>query len=94
MVIINAMKGREVQLDLGKVMAKRLTITGSMLRSREQEFKTAIARNLEQNIWSLISAGKIKPAIYKTFDAGDASAAHQLMESGEHTGKIVLTFAH
>jgi NADPH2:quinone reductase len=93
LVMINAMKGREVQLDLSKVMAKRLIITGSMLRSREIEFKAAIAQNLEQKIWPLISSGKIKPIVYKTFDAGEAADAHKLMESSTHTGKIVLTFA-
>ena len=92
LVFINAMNGREVQLDLSKVMAKRLIITGSMLRSREVAFKAAIAKNLEQKIWPLLSSGKIKPIVYKTFDAGDAAEAHKLMESSTHTGKIVLTF--
>ncbi|WPU98112.1 NAD(P)H-quinone oxidoreductase [Mucilaginibacter sp. cycad4] len=92
LVMINAMNGREVQLDLGKVMAKRLIITGSMLRSRETAFKATIAQNLEQKIWPLLSSGKIRPIVYKTFDAGDAAEAHKLMESNTHTGKIVLTF--
>lgn len=93
LVMINAMNGREVQLDLAKVMAKRLIITGSMLRSREVAFKAAIAQNLEQKIWPLLSSGKISPIVYKIFDAGDAAEAHKLMESSAHTGKIVLTFA-
>ncbi|MET3503611.1 NADPH2:quinone reductase [Mucilaginibacter rubeus] len=92
LVMINAMNGREVQLDLGKVMAKRLIITGSMLRSRNTAFKAAIAQNLEQKIWPLLSSGKIRPIVYKTFDAGEAAEAHKLMESSTHTGKIVLTF--
>lgn len=92
LVMINAMNGREVQLDLGKVMAKRLIITGSMLRSRETAFKAAIAQNLEQKIWPLLLSGKIRPIVYKTFDAGEAAEAHKLMESSTHTGKIVLTF--
>lgn len=92
LVMINAMNGREVQLDLGKVMAKRLIITGSMLRSRDTAFKAAIAQNLEQKIWPLLSSGKIRPIVYKTFDAGEAAEAHKLMESSTHTGKIVLTF--
>lgn len=92
LVMINAMDGREVQLDLGKVMAKRLIITGSMLRSRNTAFKAAIAQNLEQKIWPLLSSGKIRPIVYKTFDAGEAAEAHKLMESSTHTGKIVLTF--
>jgi NADPH2:quinone reductase len=94
LVFINAMNGREVQLDLSKVMAKRLIITGSMLRSREVAFKAAIAKNLEQRIWPLIESGAIKPVIYKIFNAGDAAAAHRLMESSTHTGKIVLRFEH
>lgn len=94
LVFINAMNGREVQLDLNKVMAKRLIITGSMLRSREVAFKAAIAKNLEQKIWPLIESGMIKPVIYKVFNAVDAAAAHQLMESSTHTGKIVLSFEH
>ncbi|SEO23029.1 NADPH2:quinone reductase [Mucilaginibacter gossypiicola] len=93
LVMINAMNGREVKLDLAKVMAKRLIITGSMLRSREVAFKAAIAQNLEQKIWPLLSSGKIKPIVYKTFDAREAAEAHKLMESSTHTGKIVLTFA-
>lgn len=94
LVFINAMNGREVQLDLAKVMAKRLIITGSMLRSREVAFKAAIAKNLEQKIWPLIESGMIKPVIYKIFNAEDAAAAHRLMESSAHTGKIVLRFEH
>lgn len=92
LVFINAMNGREAQLDLGKVMAKRLIITGSMLRSRETAFKTAIAQKLEQKIWLLLSSGKIKPIVYKFFDASEAAEAHKLMESSTHSGKIVLTF--
>jgi len=93
LVMINAMNGREAQLDLGKVMAKRLIITGSMLRSRDTAFKAAIAQNLEKKIWPLLLSGKIKAIVYKTFDAGEAAEAHKLMESSTHTGKIVLTFA-
>ncbi|UOE48343.1 NAD(P)H-quinone oxidoreductase [Mucilaginibacter sp. SMC90] len=94
LIFINAMNGREVQLDLSKVMAKRLIITGSMLRSREVAFKAAIAKNLEQTIWPLIESGAIKPVLYKIFNADDAAAAHRLMESSTHTGKIVLSFEH
>ncbi|WDZ99539.1 NAD(P)H-quinone oxidoreductase [Mucilaginibacter sp. SJ] len=92
LVMINAINGREAQLDLGKVMAKRLIITGSMLRNRETAFKVAIAQNLEQKIWPLLLSGKIRPIVYKTFDACEAAEAHKLMESSTHTGKIVLTF--
>ena len=92
LVLINTMNGKDVNIDLSVVMRKRLTITGSMLRSREISFKAAIAQNLEKNIWPLLKSGEIKPIIYKVFPAGQAAAAHQLMESSEHIGKIVLDF--
>lgn len=93
LVLINTMKGKDVQVDLSVVMRKRLSITGSMLRSREIAFKAAIAQNLEKNIWRLIESGKIKPIIYKIFPAENAADAHRLMESSEHIGKIVLNMA-
>jgi NADPH2:quinone reductase len=92
LVFINTMKGKDVNIDLSIVMRKRLTITGSMLRSREISFKVAIAQNLEKNIWPLLKSGEIKPIIYKVFPADQATAAHRLMESSEHIGKIVLDF--
>jgi NADPH2:quinone reductase len=92
LVMINSMKGKVAEVDLSIVMRKRLVITGSMLRSREIAFKSAIAQNLEEHIWPLIASGKINPVIYKVFNAVDADKAHQLMESSEHTGKIVLEF--
>jgi NADPH2:quinone reductase len=92
LVLINTMKGKDVQVDLSVVMRKRLTITGSMLRSREIAFKAAIAQNLEKIIWPFLTSGKIKPVINKVFPADKAAEAHELMESSEHVGKIVLEF--
>lgn len=92
LVMINSMRGKNVQVDLSVVMRKRLIITGSMLRSRDVAFKSAIARKLEEHIWPLLASGEIKPVIYKVFDAADAGKAHELMESSEHIGKIVLEF--
>jgi NADPH2:quinone reductase len=91
-VMINMMKGKDVSVDLAQVMRKRLTITGSMLRSRDVAFKTAIAQKLEKYIWPLLASGEIKPVIYRTFAAEEAAEAHRLMESSEHMGKIVLVF--
>ncbi|MEL7003433.1 MAG: NAD(P)H-quinone oxidoreductase [Bacteroidota bacterium] len=91
LVIINAMKGRTADVDLMKVMVKRLTITGSTLRPRDASFKYKIAQNLEKHIWSFIENGEIKPVIYKTYPLHQASEAHALMESSQHIGKIVLT---
>lgn len=92
LVLINTMNGKDAQVDLSVIMRKRLTITGSTLRSREVAFKTAIAQNLEKTIWPLIVSGKIKPVINQVFPADKAAEAHQLMESSEHLGKIVLQF--
>jgi len=93
LVMINTMKGKDVNVDLSLVMRKRLDITGSMLRSRDVAFKTAIAGDLEKHIWPLLASGKIKPVICKVFPASEAAEAHRLMESSEHIGKIVLDFS-
>lgn len=92
LVIINTMKGSNVQADLALVMQKRLTITGSTLRPRDTAFKTDIARSLEKIIWPLLASGKIKPVIHAVFAAPKAAEAHRLMESSAHIGKIVLSF--
>ncbi len=92
LVQINSVKSKDVQVDLSLIMRKRLTITGSMLRSRDVAFKTAIAQSLETNIWPLLASHEIKPVIYEVFPAEKAAQAHQLMDSGNHTGKIILSF--
>jgi putative PIG3 family NAD(P)H quinone oxidoreductase len=78
-------------VDFRRIMLKRLTHTGSTLRARSVADKAAIARAIEHKVWPLIEAGKVKPLIYRTFALKDAAAAHALMESSEHIGKIVLT---
>ena len=93
LVFINTMKGKNIEIDLAEVMRKRIYITGSMLRSRDVAFKSAIAQNLEKHIWPLLASGKIKPVVYKTFPATEAAEAHRLMESSEHMGKIVIQLA-
>jgi NADPH:quinone reductase-like Zn-dependent oxidoreductase len=90
MIFINAMKGNVIEMNIRDIMQKRLTITGSTLRNREASFKSALATEIEKFIWPVIESGKFKPVIYKTFALKDASAAHTLMESSEHIGKIVL----
>ncbi len=90
LVFINVMRGYKEMLDALAVMQKRLTITGSTLRSRDLQFKAALAAEVEKNVWPWIEQGKFKPVIYKVFPLGEAAAAHQMMESSEHIGKIVL----
>ena len=91
LVFIAFLGGSKVEIDFLKVMLKRLTITGSTLRPRDIGFKAAIAANLEARVWPLISAGRIRPLVHKTFPLDQAAAAHALMESSTHVGKIVLT---
>jgi NADPH:quinone reductase len=74
-----------------RIMLKRLTHTGSTLRARPVADKAAMARAIEANVWPLIAAGKVKPVIYRTFPLREASAAHALMETSTHIGKIALT---
>ncbi len=93
LVYINAMLGREVELDIMKMMLKRLTITGSTLRAREVAFKASLAKEIREKVWPLMSEGKFKPVIYQTFPLEDAAKAHALMESSEHIGKIILEVA-
>jgi NADPH2:quinone reductase len=71
-------------------MRRRLTLTGSTLRARSIAFKGAIARQLHDKIWPLLAAGTVRPVIHQVFPAAEAAAAHALMESSEHIGKIVL----
>src|SRR5215470_13814319 len=80
-----------VNVDLMRLMLKRLTHTGSTLRARAVADKAAIARAVEANVLPLIASGRVKPPIDSTFPLAQASAAHARMESGKHIGKIVLT---
>jgi NADPH2:quinone reductase len=91
LVFIAFLRGPKTELDINELMRRRLTITGSTLRPRTLEYKAHVARNLRERIWPLIEAGKIKPVVYKTFALAEAAAAHRLMESSQHIGKIVLT---
>ncbi len=90
LVLINFMKGDETTIKLSHIMRKRLTVTGSTLRSRDASFKAAIALQLKKYVWPWLSTGKVKPVIHSTFPLEEAAAAHRLMESSTHIGKIVL----
>ncbi|TSE31306.1 Phthiocerol/phenolphthiocerol synthesis polyketide synthase type I PpsC [Tepidimonas thermarum] len=90
LVIIAVQGGTQASFDAGKVLRRRLTLTGSTLRPRSVAFKAAIARELRQHIWPLIERGAIRPVVYRVFPAAQAAQAHALMESNQHIGKIVL----
>ena len=92
LVIIAVQGGAKAEFNAGMVLRRRLSITGSTLRPRSLEFKTAIAAALKEKVWPLIVSGAIKPVIHSTYAAADAAKAHALMESNRHVGKIVLTW--
>jgi NADPH2:quinone reductase len=90
LVFINAMKGARGEFNAQEIMARRLTITGSTLRSRDTAFKSALASEVEQHVWPLIEAGTFRTNVFKVFRLDEAVEAHRLMESSHHIGKIVL----
>ena len=90
LVMINFMKGEETTVKLGLIMRKRLTVTGSTLRTRHSTFKAAIAARLEEQVWPWLISEEVKPIVFKTFSMLHASSAHQLMEGSTHIGKLVL----
>ena len=92
LVIIAVQGGVKSAFNAGQVLRRRLTITGSTLRPRPVAFKGAIARALREKVWPLIAAGQVRPVIHSRFEAAQAAQAHQLMESNQHIGKIVLTW--
>jgi len=86
-------KGSRVEIDLMRLLMKRLTLTGSTLRARTAGAKAEIARKLEAEIWPLIESGRIRPVMAAVFPLEKAADAHRLMEQGSHIGKIVLVAA-
>lgn len=87
-------QGVEVETSLLPILLKRLTISGSTLRNRSNLFKSEIAKQLIDKVWPILESGKIKPIIHSIFPLEKASKAHQLMESSQHMGKIILTTAN
>ncbi len=91
LVYINGMNGITPKINLWTIMSKRLILTGSLLKPQSIEVKSKIAKEVEEQIWPLLSSKAIKPVVNKTFPLEEAGKAHSLMESSEHIGKIVLT---
>jgi NADPH2:quinone reductase len=90
LVQIALQNGIKSEINLLPIMVKRLTITGSTLRARDDAFKADIANKLHKNVWPLLASGKIKPIIDSTFTLDEAAVAHEYMESSQHIGKIIL----
>ncbi|HVB38091.1 MAG TPA: NAD(P)H-quinone oxidoreductase [Vicinamibacterales bacterium] len=90
LVIIGLLGGAKGTLSLVPVLQRRLTITGSTLRSRSVDEKAALAWALEQHVWPLLAQGTVRPIVDRIFPLAEAAAAHRLMEQGGHIGKLVL----
>jgi NADPH2:quinone reductase len=93
LVIIAVQGGIKAEINAGLVLRRRLTVTGSTLRPRPVAFKAAIAQSLRKNVWPLLVDGRVRPVIHQVFPAGEAAAAHRLMESNQHVGKLVLNWS-
>lgn len=93
LAIIAVQGGTQSAIDSGAVLRKRLAITGSTLRPRSIAYKTELARALRARAWPLIESGAVRPVIHQVFPAAQAAAAHALMESSVHVGKIVLDWS-
>ncbi len=84
------LRGSRVEVDLMRMMLKRITLTGSTLRARPSEVKARIARALEANVWPLLETGRVRPVIDSRYALTDAAQAHRRMETSAHIGKILL----
>ena len=90
LVVIALLGGARAELDMGQILRRRLTVTGSTLRARNIAFKSDIARSLRQHVWPLLESRTIKPVIFRSFELDSVVEAHRLMESSAHVGKIML----
>ncbi|MBE7177591.1 MAG: NAD(P)H-quinone oxidoreductase [Mucilaginibacter polytrichastri] len=90
LVFINAVTGSDVQLNISRLMQKRITLTGSTLRSRDAAFKAKLMHTIRQRVWPLIEAGRFRPVIHRVFPLEKAADAHRCLEHGDHIGKVVL----
>jgi NADPH:quinone reductase len=90
-VTISMLGGSRAEINLNTILPKRLTLTGSTLRTRTVAQKAAVADAVRKNVWPLFESKRVHPVIFKTFPLAEASEAHRLMESSNHIGKIVLT---
>jgi len=89
-VQIALMGGAKTEINLAKIMMNRMTLTGSTLRPQSVAAKAAIAAALREKAWPLFASGELAPVIHATFPMDEAPAAHALMETSTHIGKIIL----
>lgn len=93
LVFIAFLRGPKCEIDINEVMRRRAWLSGSTLRPRTSEYKSYVATNLRERIWPLVEGGRIRPVVFRSFPLEEARAAHALMESSQHIGKIILQVA-
>jgi putative PIG3 family NAD(P)H quinone oxidoreductase len=91
LVIIGMQGGTRAELDVGRLLRKRAAVIGTTLRSRPVAEKAVICASVVEHVWPLVAEGLVRPVVHGTLPLSEAAAAHALMESGEHSGKILLT---
>jgi putative PIG3 family NAD(P)H quinone oxidoreductase len=91
LVIIGMQGGTKAELDIATLLRKRGAVIATSLRSRPTAEKAAICAAVVEHVWPLVADGRVRPIVERTMPLGEVRAAHELMESGEHTGKILLT---
>nr|WP_157082974.1 NAD(P)H-quinone oxidoreductase [Novosphingobium lentum] len=89
-VTIAVQGGVRAEINMAEIMRRRLMLTGSTLRPRDNAFKALLAEEIAQVAWPLVVEGKLRPVMDRAFPLADAAAAHARMEAGDHIGKIVL----
>lgn len=90
LVVIGMQGGRKGELDLGMLLAKRAAVHATALRSRPVDDKAAIVLGVREQVWPLVEAGRIRPVVHARVDMADAAAAHRLVETNDHLGKVLL----
>lgn len=90
LVVIGLQRGRRGEIDLGRMLAKRLTVAGTTLRSRPLAERAEIVAALREHVWPLVAAGRVRPVVHASLPMDRAGEAHELLESGEVLGKLLL----
>src|SRR5205085_1004209 len=82
--------GIGAEINIARIMGRRLTLTGSTLRPRSVAFKSLVADEIARSVWPFVEEGRLKPVVHATFPLAEVASAHAMMEAGDHIGKIVL----
>jgi len=91
LVIIGMQGGTRAELDIARLMAKRGSVSATLLRARDEDDKARICSSVVEHVWPLIAAGTVRPVVHETLSLADAAQAHALMDASSHVGKLVLT---